>query len=104
MERKYTENMREISGFGGGYEEACRNMVLAGLDWLDANIKSGPKFSEASNIIGFISDDNEDAKNMTDAMLAVCPDCTGAMMQACVNHALYAHKNGWDKYVSEMTR
>ena len=28
---QYTDDMAEISGFGGGYESTCRAMVAAGL-------------------------------------------------------------------------
>ena len=31
----FTPEMREISGFGGDYEQTCRNMLAAGLRWLD---------------------------------------------------------------------
>ena len=39
----YTDNMSEISGFGGGYEAACRAMVVAGLEHLDANPQADRK-------------------------------------------------------------
>ncbi|KKK72152.1 hypothetical protein LCGC14_2906720, partial [marine sediment metagenome] len=29
--REYTDDMSELSGFGGGYEANCRAMVLGGL-------------------------------------------------------------------------
>lgn len=93
--------MREISGFGGGYEKACRDMVIKGIKFLDKN-SANPIFSTYENIFGIIKEDNEDAKKLTNAMLAASSDCTGAMMQVCVNHVLYINKNGWDKYVEEM--
>ena len=31
-------------------------------------------------------------------------DCTGAMMQASMSHVMFILKNGWDKYVDEMTK
>ena len=60
--REYTKDMGEISGFGGGYEEACRKMVLAGLDWFDANPDADPQFHGYEGIYGIITEDNDDAK------------------------------------------
>jgi hypothetical protein len=99
----YTEKCREISGFGGGYEDACRKMVIAGMEWLDAHKEANPTFEQFKNIYGLTTGENEDMKKMQDAMNAVVDDgCSGAMMQASTNHVLYAYKNGWDKYISEM--
>lgn len=102
-ERVYTPDMGEISGFGRGYEAACRKMVLAALSWFDANPTADPEFHGFKNVYGIIVEDNADAKAMTKAMVdAAGGDCTGAMMQACVGHAMFAHKNGWQKYAEEL--
>lgn len=102
---QYSENSREISGFRGGYEETCRKMVIAGVEWFDKNPKANPKFKEYKNIYGIISEENPEAKSLTDTMFeASGNECTGAMMQACVNHCLFAAKNGWEKYMEEMTK
>ena len=37
MPYSFTPDMREISGFGGGYEQTCRNMLIAAVEWLDAH-------------------------------------------------------------------
>jgi len=34
---KYTDDMGEISGFGGGYEQTCRNMVIAGIESFESS-------------------------------------------------------------------
>jgi hypothetical protein len=60
--RQFTDDMREISGFGGGYEQQCRAMVLAGLDWLDAHPDADPKFHGYSGVYGIATEDNDDAK------------------------------------------
>lgn len=101
---QYTPEMNEISGFGGGYEEVCRKMVIAGLEWADAKGDADPRWKESEQIYGITIDENEDAKAMQNAMLkAADNDCTGAMMQATMNHVLYVLKNGWDKYVALMS-
>ncbi len=100
---QYTPEMDEISGFGGGYEETCRKMVIAGVEWAEAKGDADPKYKEFENIYGITTGENEDAKAMQKAMFdASGNDCTGAMMQASMSHAMFILKNGWDKYVAEM--
>jgi hypothetical protein len=102
---EYTEKMDEISGFGGGYEEACRKMVIAGLEWCDENQDADLGYKEFENVYGLTTDESEDTKKMQGVMLsAVDNDCTVAMMQATMSHVMFVRKNGWDKYVEEMEK
>lgn len=96
---KFTDEMDEISGFGGGYEKCCRAMLDAGLQWLDANPDAEPKFKGNSNVYGVIIEDNDDAKALSDAVVSVTDEATGAMHQATVGHCLWIRANGWDAYV-----
>lgn len=101
----WTPEMGEISGFGGGYEATCRAMLVAALEWLDAHPQIDPRFYGYQGIYGIISEDNEDAKALSEA--AVAPsggDCTGAMHQAVITSALWIRKHGWDAYVQQMSR
>lgn len=99
----YSEVKREISGFGGSYEENCRNMVIAGLEWCDKHPNANLSYKEFKNIYGLTTEESEDMKLCQDAMLeASNNDCTGAMMQASMGHLMFIRKNGWQKYVSEM--
>jgi len=99
---EYTEKCREISGFGGEYEKACRDMVKAGMEWLDQNPEAEPTFAQSKKVIGLTIDENEDMQKMQSVMVAAVGGCSGAMMQAATNHVLYARKNGWEKYIQEM--
>ena len=102
---EYTADMREISGFGGGYEQTCRNMVVAGLQWFDENPEADPKYKVFKDVYGICIDDNDDAKALDKVLLeAAKNDCTGAMHQACVGHIFYVRKNGWEKYCEEMRK
>lgn len=101
MKYKFTDDMGEISGFGGGYEKECRDMVVRGLEWLDAHPDADPKFHGYKNIVGIIVEDNEDAKELVKSMLGKETGHTGAMVEATVGHVRYIHQNGWDKYVEE---
>lgn len=99
----FTDDMSEISGFGGGYEQTCRNMVAAGMEWFDANPEAAPRFKGNESIYGVILEDNEDAKALSAAVVGAADgDCTGAMHQAVISHCFYARKNGWEKYCEAM--
>ena len=98
----YPEGCREISGFGGGYEDMCRSMVILGMEWLEANPEAKPEFKQFKNVYGVTTDENEDMENLQKAMMAKDDGVTGAMMQASTNHVLFAHKNGWETYIEKM--
>jgi hypothetical protein len=101
----FTSDMGEISGFGGGYEQTCRNMLAAGLEWLDEHPDADPKFQGMKGVFGVIFDDNEDAKALSDAVVEGADgDCTGAMHQAVVGSCLWIKENGWDAYCAEMSK
>jgi len=106
--RKYDDTMREISGFGGSYEDGCRTMVLAALDWMEAHPTEDPKFHGFKDVTGICIEDNAAAKAMSDAMTAAADakypngGVTGAMHQASVSHAMAAKRLGWDAYVAKM--
>lgn len=105
MEYKHTEDMGEISGFGGGYEAACQNMLDAGVKHLLAHPEKAPNYKEFKNIYGLTTDENPDAKELQDVLLkASGGDCTGAMMQAVMSRVMFIKKNGWDKYCSELRK
>lgn len=101
--REWTDDMGEISGFGGGYEATCRAMAFAGMDWLDAHPEADPQFMGSKNLFGIIIEDNDDAKALTKAIIdASGGDCTGAMHQATVGHALAYKRLGWDEYCRQL--
>lgn len=99
---EYTADMREISGFGGGYEDACRNMVVAGLNWCDEHPNADLSYKEYQNIYGITTDESEDMKLMQKAMAAVNDGCSGAQMQASMAHVMAVRKYGWDDYCRQM--
>lgn len=99
----YNEGSREISGFGGSYEEACRKMVIAGMEWWDEHPEADVRWQEAKNIRGIQFNESEDCKAMQKHMSeAVGDDATGAMMQYTCNHVLAARRLGWDGYMEKM--
>ena len=100
----YPPNAREISGMGGGYEAACRAMVIAGLEWWDAHPDARPSYRGLENVMGICIDNNDDAREMDKVILAAVEDCTGAMHQAAIETIMWVRKNGWAKYIETMTR
>ena len=100
----FTPEMGEISGFGGGYEQTCRNMLAAGLEWLDLHPNADPRFKEMKGVYGVLLDDNDDAKALSEAVTSVDEGCTGAMHHAVIGTCLWIKKNGWGKYVEEMSK
>lgn len=115
MTNKYDwqPGMQEISGFGedgkpGGvaYEQACRDMVRAGCEWLDAHPDAKPAASESPNVFGVIREANDETKQLVDTMCNACPNggASGAMVHATLRAVLFVHHNGWERYVAEMSR
>lgn len=109
--KSWSDDMGEISGFGGAYEAVCRAMVLAGIRWIDAHPSADPHFRGYKGIYGVLTEDNDDAKAMVKAMMEapvfhdgekiqerVGDDCTGAMHQASCQHVLAYKRLGWEEY------
>lgn len=100
---QYNEGCREISGFGGGYEDACRKMVIAGMEWWDEHPDAKVTYGQYENITGLTVNESDDCKALQNHMNeAIDKKATGAMMQAATNHVTAAHRLGWEKYLTEM--
>lgn len=114
-EKQWSDDMGEISGFGGGYEAVCRAMVLAGIAWVDGHPDTPLAFEASPAIFGIASEKNDDARSLTDTMMAapvyfegkllrarVGDDCTGAMHHAAVSHVVAYKRLGWDEYCRQL--
>lgn len=99
---EFSNDMKEISGLGGEYEQACRKMLIAGLEWLDKYPNADPKYHGYKDIYGIIQEDSRDAKALSAAVISAVSDCTGAMHQAVVSSLLYIKKHGWQAYTEKM--
>lgn len=112
---EFTDEMDEISGFGGGYEACCRAMLKAGCEWWDAHPDADPKFKGNKDVFGVILEANADAEALTKAIMdapikseegketTAGKEATGAMHHAVIQHCMMIRKNGWDWYVDQMT-
>lgn len=103
---EWTDDMDEISGFGGGYERTCRAMVSAGCAFLAAHPDLDPQFHGFKGIYGVIAEDNDAAKQLSKVVLdASNGDCSGAMHQASIGHVLAWKRMGsWEAYQAEMRK
>jgi hypothetical protein len=94
--------MGEISGFGGGYEQCCRTMLQAGLQWLSRNPDIALRFKMYENVVGIAVAENDDSEVLNEVLMdAAGGDCTGAMHQAVVSHILWIQHHSWDEYVAK---
>ena len=97
----------EISGFGGSYEQACRDMAKAGALWLREHPDELAKWRKASHEYRDRTGKTytpphiypPSYKEFENAIVAVCDDCTGAMFGASQGHAIAIFERGWDEYV-----
>ena len=103
---EFTNEMGEISGFGGDYEQACRKMVIAGVEYLEKNKNIDFSFKEYENIYGILAETSEDTDKIIKAMIAANDDfgATGGMVQATLNHVKFIYEKGWNKYVETMIK
>lgn len=106
----WTEEMGEISGFGGDYEEACRNMVRGGVRHVQENNVDLEtllgQIKESPHIFGVVLFEGGEAKAFETAVVEASGDpsgVTGAMVHASCKHCLGILQNGWDEYVKIMS-
>ncbi len=116
MKKEWSDDMGEISGFGGGYEAVCRAMTLAGIAWIDEHPDCDLQYKGFKNVYGIVMEDSPDCKEFEKAMMdapvmldgkqlqkRVGDDCTGAMHHAAVSHCLAYKRLGWDEYRKQLT-
>lgn len=92
MEYRHTPDMGEISGFGGGYEKACQDMLEAGVKWLHEHPDAAIRLVQYKGIFGVVKEDSEDTKALSKAVTAVCDDCSGAMHHGVMSRLAYNRK------------
>lgn len=96
-----TQDTFSISGFGGGYEDTCQQMLWRGVAYL-AEVKPDPAMwdgaKEYQNVYGLMVTDGEELKALEAAMMPPGTDATGAMHQAVMGHLRFIHLNGVEKW------
>ena len=90
----------DISGFGGGYEATCQQMLLNGLAFLKEHPDVELAYKVYQNIYGIASPQTSAAFEMDKAITSGIEDATGAMHQAVVGHLLYIHGHGYESWLA----
>jgi hypothetical protein len=78
----------ELSGFGGGYEAACRTMVYRGFAWLLSQ-GADPKTLKLDTV---------HREALDTVVMEAEPGCSGAMHGVAMSVCLYVAHNGWDAF------
>lgn len=98
-------NIAEISGFGGGYEKACQDMLQAGWEWMCQNREKGLAGNTYKNVYGIFKPGNQATEELSKTIVAASGgDCSGAMHQAVMGHLMYINTNGLDKWMEEVRK
>ncbi len=105
----FPEDARELSGFGGRYEEGCRRMTIAGFQFLQQHHGDKPDIKALQNVFGLTMAENEAGRQFERAMLeapmgdgTVGDEATGAMVHQSTIHAFKAHELGWKGYLEAL--
>lgn len=106
---RHTPDMGEISGFGGGYEACCQDMLEAGVKWLQekhkADIQPSLEGYGFKNVTGIFVADSDDAKALEKIVLAAAKgEATGAMHHTVMQRLFFIARNGWDAYCLELKK
>ena len=106
---RHTAAMGEISGFGGGYEDACQAMLEAGVRWLVEHRDRNPDLAVLAipSVYGLAKVEGEAGKALEAVVIAAAEDkggATGAMHHAVMSRLAWINEHGWEEYVAELTR
>lgn len=102
---RHTPDMGEISGFGGGYEDCCQDMLEAGVRWIHEHPTPDLAAHGYEGVYGLFVPDSEDAKALEEAIIgAAGGEATGAMHHAVMSRCFWIAKNGWDAYCAELRK
>lgn len=106
---EFTPEMKEISGFSGFYEECCRKLVKAGMEWLDKHPRAKPKYFTFKNVTGICRPNNRASRRLDKALIDFMNtnpeiDTSVAVHQVVIQTCLWIRKNGWKKYVEVMSK
>ena len=94
----------DLTGMGGGYENACQKMLWTGVKYMEEkrNTKILDGRKESNNIYGIVHLPQTFDECRKEMLKAVDNDCTGVMMRCVTGHLHYIAKNGLEKWQSEM--
>lgn len=112
---EFTEDMNEVSGFGGFYERCCRAGVCAGAAWFAGHPNARPVFNGLPDMIGLLVPANDDARSLQSAIdtalvtrddgtkVPLGEELTALQFYTVINHTTYIAERGWNSYVDFMS-
>ena len=117
---RHTPEMGEISGFGGGYETICQDMLEAGVKWImerrPDDLQGGGlalkhEMGTVIEFYGLFEENSEQAKELGRVVVNASEErwgkeyvCTGAMHHAVMARLFKIAEHGWGWYVDEVTK
>ena len=104
MDYKHTKDMGEISGFGGGYEATCQQMLHNGVSFLAERSGVDLRVLESPQFYGIVKLEGDDAGALEKAVMDGIEGATGAMHHAVMSRLAYINKNGWNAYCAELRK
>ncbi len=100
---RHTPDMGEISGFGGGYEDCCQDMLEAGVKWLHEHAAADIKVLENPHIYGIIEEGTPETEALSEAVIAAAKgEATGGMHHAVMSRLAFIAQNGWGTYCDKL--
>lgn len=102
---RHTPDMGEISGFGGGYEACCQDMLEAGMRFLEGRASVDLRMTTFNNVYGVLIPDSDDAKALEEAVVQGSKgNATGAMHHAVMSRLGWIAAHSWDEYCAELRK
>jgi hypothetical protein len=98
---QYTDKCAEI--FGHDCEKVCREMTIAGTEWLDKHPNANINVANFNGLLWPIlprTDDLQELENVMNA--AACGHCSIFMIQLSIGYAYCAKSIGWDAYIRNL--
>lgn len=102
MEKYFYPKGDFMSGFSEGdeicdYELACQTMVVRGMNYIDEHPEMKVILMKTKYCF------SKEISQLIDVM-AYGIQPSGAMVGITTTHLYYAQKNGWEKYITEITK
>ena len=97
MPIEFSEEMNEISGFGGFYERCCRAAVIAGAKWCvdHPHVFEQKAVEEAIRGATVVADDGR--------RLPLWEELIGTQIAVVLVHIRHIAEHGWNDYVKKMS-
>jgi hypothetical protein len=111
---EFTDDMCQISGYGGDYERACRAAVAVGATWVTLHPFAEPQIDGNNGVSGYVRGANEDGAQMLDCIddqpftmddgrkVPLGDVLTPSMYYVALYHITWIAEHGWNAYAEQM--